>query len=125
MFVLSGTELNTGLIFMKPIYTMHDITSSTTYAYTGVSVDIPVGSCYVITAIAYYNYGSPVSIGIGLSDTRADYIKTSSTGANGSASCTFSGFAPENIMLYVWASYNNVSRNTIYLRGFYLYCDKQ
>lgn len=108
------------MIIVKPINLTDNFTSSVDYAYTGVSVSVPAGSFYSITAIANFNYGRPTSIGISISSTSSVQMKATNQESNGSASCTMTGNTNVNLTLYIWASYNNVSTNTIYLNGFYL-----
>lgn len=95
-------------------------TSSTTIAYTGLSITIPANSIFGFYVKAAYNYNMPKEIALSTNSSAIDSASTYALTTDGSV-CSIAG-ATENsaLTLYVWARYNGSGSNYATAYGWYM-----
>lgn len=96
------------------------ITSSTTYSYTGVRIDIPANCIYSVMATAVYLANSPSRCAITSSSTSGSTLPCSNNESGGHKTVCVNGYASSALSLYVWAQYAGAGANRIDTDGFYI-----
>lgn len=96
------------------------ITSSTTYSYTGVRIDIPANSIYSVMATAVYLDNSPSRCAITSSSTSGSTLPCSNNESGGHKTVCVNGYVSSAISLYVWAQYAGAGANRIDTDGYYI-----
>lgn len=107
---------------MTPVNVNKSFTSSTSFAYTGISVKIPEKSYYIVTFSFGYSTNAPTSVSISNSTAHPSaggYPQINGNGSTG-LSITCSGYTETDLNLYGWAAYNGAHAQNGTIRGFYL-----
>ena len=111
-----GDSLNRFPI-VERIYRKETFTSSTSLAYTGVSITIPNNGCYCFDIQAMYNNSVPMEIAVVDSSSNMAAYNTY-VYSNNNTHITIGGRASDNnFTLYIWAKYNAVAQNDINING--------
>ena len=118
------SDIEDKLYTIKNMYNYITFTSSTSLAYTGVSITLPANSYCSITVRVGYSYGAPLELVLSDSSTRS----TSSLGvisgdyANKNEAyflpIVYSKHTTSEFTVYVWAKYGLVGTNAVSVDGF-------
>lgn len=114
-----NTKLSGRLWEFHQIDYSNAITTSASVEHSGISVNIPAGAYFSITAIAFNNHSEPEWVGIGDSDNPESCSVSANAGIY-HASCTYSRHATNNELFHIWVKYKNVGLSSIFVKGFYI-----
>ena len=92
---------------------------TTSLAYSGLSITIPTGKSFVISASAHYNSSSPSAIAIRNASSGSPVIFASGGNVEGLAQCTYCGTTVSEATYYVWVKYGSAGNNDIDIDGYY------
>jgi len=94
--------------------------ATTSWTYTGCSVNIPANCVYAIQGNAWYLASRPDAIAISTSDTNVN-SQVSNGGNNGAmGSCSYVGYTSMAFTAYLWAKYSANGINSVNLVGWYM-----
>jgi len=117
----NGVKFNGFDYTKKPVqvFASNTFTSSTTFAYTGVSITIPANSFYSLKFRADYNNARPTEIGVSTSSSTYTEVVSSLVGHH-DAIISLNGSTSSATSFYVWATYPSANNNRATIEGFYM-----
>ena len=117
------SDIEDKLYTVKNMNSYTQFTSSTSLAYTGISITLPADSYCSITVRAGWHYGSPTMLILSDSSTKstsdvAAAVSSDFINEANSLPVVYSTHTTNEFTVYVWAKYALVGTNYISVNGF-------
>lgn len=100
------------------------VTTTSSLAYTGVSIKIPAGCMFVLSGCIAYNSAKPVQVTLSTSSTNGTYCVACNEGTQVYAPlvCTGTEYASGDTTIYLWAKWASASstETPVWIKGYYI-----